>query len=343
MRLRRTLAIAIGLALAGSRLWGVPEEREGLLLGLRAAESYRTLWLTTSAGALSLEQEIEGILFPRGSRLCRLVIRSVRTVDPTSDTQESYNHVGLAVDCGETPLPEPKPEPAPGCSGGGELEILFAGPAVLSQRYVESSVCNFHTNYYQALTVFSTGSVVGQWSFDALSVISMEELGPGAAERLRRAAVDACKKLSEEDRSFLDIEDCAEVQGAEQWAISRDRGRWSVLGLTPGLRANDLLYVVPLDLPKSMVPANGLALPWEAVVRSVPDAEDAVTSPEGSLAVVMTPTAILRANAREGELELVEAVAPKQAGEVVTAVEWAAGPEVERWSEELKKRSRPAR
>src|SRR5437879_4109144 len=84
--------------------------------------------------------------------------------------------------------------------------------------------------------------------------------------------------------------------------IERGRGAWAVVGRTAGWMLNDLQYEILLRFRNPLLPLIGWPCPGARLAEAIPQARDALTSPDGHFAVVLETNAIATATVRDGQL-----------------------------------------
>jgi hypothetical protein len=79
----------------------------------------------------------------------------------------------------------------------------------------------------------------------------------------------------------------------DNWNIARDEGKWvAEIGKTFKYSGNNIKYILyntDLDLPQSIVSYNELCTSFSSIKNLIPDAEDAISSPDKEILGVFTP------------------------------------------------------
>ena len=84
-----------------------------------------------------------------------------------------------------------------------------------------------------------------------------------------------------------------------------------------------------------LLPLIGWPCPGARLAEAIPQARDALTSPDGHFAVVLETNAIATATVRDGQLYEITRIAEKDPKELAVGAEWASGSYVESWSTRL--------
>src|SRR4051812_38961932 len=72
----------------------------GFLLSLRGPSGYRTMWLTTSGGRLTVSRVLKKTIVPHGPKLCEIVLQRISTTYlQNTFPREPYAHAGIGVRC----------------------------------------------------------------------------------------------------------------------------------------------------------------------------------------------------------------------------------------------------
>jgi hypothetical protein len=312
----------------------------GALLGLQGPLGQRTLWIQTGVEGLASSREISGLVVPHGSRLCRLLLPTVKTTDPAYiGGSNEFQHAAFALDCGKGVTPA-RPEVVEGCSGGDYVDLLFVSSTHVSLNLLNDSECYGRTNSAQQLLVVPLAAMAGRVILELPETLPIEILGT-AKETLAHEAVRACRVLDPELRELLEVEDCSQAM-PDQWGIQRGRGEWVVIGRTSGWRTNDIEYSVSGALPAVVHAGARSALRPAAVIAGLPDAQDFVTSPDGAMALVLRPNDIQAAVVDDGRFVLGPVLAQKHPEERIISIEWATGRHVAIWEDLLERLPAPA-
>jgi hypothetical protein len=279
---------------------------------------------------LVLSQELQGLVVPHGSNLCRLMLSTMRTTpDPEwIGNPPVYEHAAVAVDCGKGVAELPS-EDSGGCWGRSTIELLFVSSSHVSLRQMDQSSCYGRPNQYNWLVVVPIDEMIGRWCVEPPSLLSLESLGP-AKEALRVAAIQACNSSDQDTRTYLELPDCTQAS-PQQWGIKRSRGEWEIVGRMSGWRSNYLDYSLRANLPSGVRAWTRNALSVAAVTAQAPDAQDFLTSPGDAFAVILRPDTIQAGSVRNGRLVLGDVLTRKDPQEGIISAEWATGRHVPMW------------
>jgi len=296
----------------------------GVLLGLRASdqdrqgrqgEHYRTLWLALEDQKLAPVLATNVIVFPRKSGFYELeVVRK---------KEEKKEEDFLIV---EHILGEEKQkdfEPSLASSSWEEKEgyihrrIHYIGNDYVSieETVKQTSVSDGSIKEESKLHIFTVDSLPG------MKAVKITDLaGPGALTPMEQGKQNLLEQLQVKQAGSAD---------EENFGLARKKGYWILKGRLSYPQNNVLVtadYDIDLLAPSQVVFYNQLNIPWSRVKNHVPNAIDALISPNKDLALVVTNKEIIvygmyQENLEEHPLERI----PLQEGEEVIMAEWALG------------------
>lgn len=105
-----------------------------------------------------------------------------------------------------------------------------------------------------------------------------------------------------------------------------------------GSNTNNITRYVELDgdIPKEITSFDDLCLPWKEIIKKIPFAKDAVSSPNKDLLAVLTPFEILVFEHPEKGLDKPVLRVRAESSEKIILSQWATGSYVKKWTEMLK-------
>ncbi|MHB1406887.1 MAG: hypothetical protein ACYCV0_15035, partial [Desulfitobacteriaceae bacterium] len=126
----------------------------------------------------------------------------------------------------------------------------------------------------------------------------------------------------------------------QNWGLVRKNGHWlfqSRIDYQSGGKPGYLDFNINLVPPSKLVSFDTLSLSWQTIKERVPDAVDAFTSPNRSLAVVATKARLYVYTINEGRLgsEPLTKLDLNE-GESVVMSEWATGFYVDNWEQSFR-------
>ena len=275
--------------------------RSVLLLGLRQdgadgeASAYRTLLVAGGPEPSDwLTAEGEGIVMPYRIDFWRLGVRDYRGTGGMIRLTGAWN-------ASRGDMPPPSPIPEGGNTGSVEERILFAG-----NRYIAIAR---RTN--------------GEWTHRMMEITDL------AQPRNLAAILSGTERqvyLETKADGKVGVSETAGPAGSGQWMFARKGGLWMAFGreLVAGNSA-ELAERQNLGFAfdSSLVAHNGLALDWKTIREVQPAAVDAVTSPIGNMAGILTDRKIVFYSMRNGGLDREMLELPLRQGETVIMAEWA--------------------
>ncbi|WP_206812526.1 hypothetical protein [Paradesulfitobacterium ferrireducens] len=321
----------------------------GVLLGLKtpspeagqkaSAYTYRTLWLAATNRHLHPILEDKDIFFPRLSGFWKLKVRRVEEGTKAEDLLLAYDV--------STKDPEAMPE---------ELKPVLGSLFWEGREGVLARSLNFVGNDFVSFEnsgsgVFDSRGVLGEsghsWfdnSFQVNPIDNLETrqgitLSDLAGERGTAAFSNASAQVLRALEQRPDLETGSSDQG-QNWGLVRKNGHWLLQGrlsYQSGGKPGYLDYNINLVPPSKLVSFDTLSLSWQTIKERVPDAVDAFTSPNRSLAVVATRTRLYVYAMNEGRLGSEPlAKLDLHEGETVVMAEWATGLYVDNWEQSFR-------
>lgn len=346
----RTLCLAsLVLTALGATVFGQqalrPSSPIGVLVGVHrradaAAKStapdpatLRTLWLESSG---ETSTTVPHLLVPRSTGFWRIELVSFCEEEPDFDPDDKPRGDALEVTEQLWAYPiEARPVIPQGqrcqsknvhCIDDHQKALFWVWPNFVSMEdFIELPGCGFS----MLSTVDHTMRRVE--SLDKPIAIS-EALGPTAQQRMQ-AAFDAAR---EADASVHGTE-CAQEATFQptSWRVIHETGDWHLEGWGNTHRNCDFGfdYTVATDLR----PVTGRTGSPPAAWRRVPGATDALASPDGRWALVITPTELLLTPSAMPGSPVSRAALSED--DSVVMVEWAVGNHINRWRRQVQTQS----
>ncbi|GIQ70220.1 hypothetical protein DUZ99_06320 [Xylanibacillus composti] len=119
------------------------------------------------------------------------------------------------------------------------------------------------------------------------------------------------------------------------WYIQRTDGRWGAVVIGDENTSN-ASAASTWELPQEVVTHDSLSVSREQIQSRQPDARDALESPTGELAAILTDSSLYLYAIQEGELDAAPLLAvPIREGEAIIMAQWAVDRYVPTWIEKL--------
>lgn len=303
----------------------------GLLLGLRAGHSYRTVWVVTNSRASAVQAYGPTIVVPRRSGFWQV---DVDTLHGGRARQVEQN-ILLAWPAGHK---RPRPVldtaevaycdgPEPPRAAGTGIEVLFVGPEHVAVRREFHDECGAYPNFVERLAVLPL-----EQTADAVGIESL--LGPRSRLALQRAATNWLEGIPPEDRDAY-----APVETAD-WGIVRGPSAWQVLGhLGP---STNIAQNAESTFPSTISPPATITGFLEPATTLAPDPAvlTVLVAPSGDLTVSLMRSGRLLIRRSRARTTVVTHVALAGVDSVVL-VQWATGRHVADWTRRLHEILRP--
>lgn len=246
---------------------------EALLLGFRNTNSdnqYRTIWVRIDNGEVKILRSINGIIFPRISGLWKMNVNEVK------DDSRNIYYQYLTVDNIEKNNQD-----------NNELKINEKQKQKIMVKYVSSNfiateVKTIHDDNNSKIDykVFPIDNIDNNKEIeigDIYSEITLEVYNKMYQEALKNAIRD-----SEDNEEYIKDVDYTD------FTVFRENGKWNLKGKVPSINAGSG-YDFDLDIAPSskLVNYDTLTVPWKIIKGAIPLINDAFTSPDGKVAVVI--------------------------------------------------------
>ena len=124
--------------------------------------------------------------------------------------------------------------------------------------------------------------------------------------------------------------------------LVRKQGRWTSVGRlhwsAEVVRGVEEYFDSSVEPPRRLVGHDQRAVPWDSVLARVPRANDAFTSPTRDLLVILERGKLHFFSIRDGRIDSAPMTVHGLIGGMkVIMIQWAVGPHVERWTQELQR------
>jgi len=293
----------------------------------------RTLWLESSGATTTT---VPHLLVPRSTGFWRIELVHFCGEEPDFDFDDKP--IGDALDVNEElwayPI-EARPVIPEGqtcqsknvhCVNDHQKALFWVWPNFVSMEDAfEPPGCGF--SMWSALD-YTMRRIE---SLDKPIAIS-EAIGPATQQRMQ-AAFDAARK---DDASSQGTE-CVQETAFQptSWRITHENGDWRLEGWanTHRLCGLGFDYTAATDLRPVTGPTGSPRAEW----RRVPGATDALASPDGRWAVVITPTQLLLIPSATPASPVAKAALSED--DSVVMVEWAVGSHINRWRRQVQAQS----
>lgn len=299
--------------------------------------AYRTLWLRTQDGKLQVGAEKTSLLVPREDGFWRVDVKhsayndfhedfiwinpppdSDAPVNPFLANKEGIDAFDVAILVKKQGI---ETEHGESCTGHSYRDILFIENQYLSVGLLNNQTCR------------GTGDSTGQ---NALQILSLENLEPVDLG----GTLSADNKLTFENTA-KNYKDTHPGRGSQSWgdlsgAIVRGPGHWMMKGHYPGAKNDYTNFEVPIAVPSNLVKHDVLTPEWDLIKKQIPEAIDALSSPNQETLIILTKTSLLSFTVDKGKISSQPTLQLllKHPMTIVMA-QWAEGQFVDNWSQEL--------
>ncbi len=294
-------------------------KKSGVLIGLRSIKkatsessspididySYRTLWICFRNNTLDTINQTQNIFLPRMSGFW--------TLESTRIKNDDYLNA--------FPF-------------GTQAQTL----SVPTSTYVQSKAITFAANDYISIakTVQNSTSLESDVTFSSsLQVLPIDNLNSKAAIKitqltstsggtaLKESAAAYANLQNNKSSSLKDVQD-------DNWGVFRKNGHWILQGRLNYMSADPkgvLDFLVPIVAPKILIGYDDLSPSWSSIQEKVPDAVDAISSPNKDILITLSNTILSiykLTNNQISPLPLAQVVL-QAGGEKLIMDQWALG------------------
>ncbi len=186
---------------------------------------------------------------------------------------------------------------------------------------------------------------VTMYGIGNLSNLEVRKKKINLIDLLEKKARTKIEELSKKYNKTLESDEFysnEQVIGAESLTLKRHEGRWQVqvplfaesTHQGNGSSAKYITKYIDADikLPESITSYDALCIDWNTIKQKIPQAKDAVSSPDKDMLAVLTPKELLIFLNPEKGIESPTVSIPTKEDESIILNQWATGKYVEKWS-----------
>ena len=303
-----------------------PVISQGLYLGLKTErndeenqrESYRTLWISSKGNELMPIKERKNIVIPRSQGIWVLEPKIYQ-----DSTKKSYYEY---FETKPLEYSEDKDSKVIDTSKIKEGSVVEKNINYVSADYiateVKSNIKDSPSNYYEVLPINNVNLGKG--------IEIQDLLGEEAKLMYEKAYNNILLQLSQPIKEALMTE-----LSYSNFSMYRNNGKWSLCGkvslINPSTDSYD--FTLNIKLKNNINENDTLVIPWKVLKGEIPLLVDAMTSLDGSMAVIILKNTIEIYKIEDGNLVIdsVRRIQLKE-GEKIIMSEWCEGSYVEKWA-----------
>lgn len=311
---------------------------QGILLGLKVPseddegelrEKYRTLWICTKSGQIQPIRENSNIIIPRTTGLWTLRTREiedsekniyVELLEPDSIEYNENNIADNATKESEETI----------IQNNTDIRLMIN---YIGNNYVaieeKSNISNINKSVYKVLPIDSAVTEKG---------IDIQDIFPSDASTFAKSYKSAYYKLESKKRA-----DYNEDVDYSNFTIYRTNGTWALKGRISDNNSNNQPIDFPLGIKinETLCSYDTLVIPWKVLKAEIPLLVDAYTSPDGTMAIVITTEEIEIYEIENGRLKdkPLSKINLKDKESVIMA-QWCEDSYVNKWDNVLSKRGK---
>lgn len=329
----------------------------------KQVEEYRTLWIFGDGKGVSCLEKKDSIIAPYGDKFVKLTSNSIVDSDASSISNNSNNFyskydnyynfsVVLSQDINDTKVELTKDSlkknylnTKDGEMGSAFISrtetILYAG-----NKYAAIKVSQFDTgggtyrSGYDDVKLYDINSLAKLG--DKKTGISLKSLlGSDADKNIKELSTKYNKNTS--DEGYVTSKDA--INDANL-CLNRSEGKWIVQaplcevyenqGNGSNYNTMQDLYNTDIAVPKALTSYDDLCVDWDTIQSKIPNAKDAVSSPNKDMLVVLTTNSLqVFANPEKGLNKPLVKI-PVSNMEKIVLNQWATGDYVNKWTKLIK-------
>lgn len=316
--------------------YGKSEISQGLYIGLKSPakqnqegnytrEEYRTIWISTNNGELQGVKQRQNIIFPRNDGIWMLQSQEYKV-----EERGIYYEYFSAM-------------PIEKINKLGK-NIIYDG--FVSQGKIVKKSINYVGNDYIACEVatneyFSESPVYQLLPIDNLDnkigIVIGDIFGVESNKVFKESYESTYESIDKTNKDKL-----SKFINYSNYTIIRNNGKWVLQGrISPVLSGGKAFdYLLNIKPNRALMNYDTLIIPWKVLKGEIPFLIDAYTSPNGSLAIIITKSELEIFKIKNGELEQGPIkVIPLKEGEKVIMSEWCEGAYVDKWDIVFKEKS----
>lgn len=341
-------------------------KNNGVLLGLKTEGSgsqkatYKTLWISNEKGNIAVSEGDNFITAPYGDTFYKLESQSFEAYKFSDDIKEEEKTKDAPLYSYDYKLNYDSIVSFPITS---KAKTLYNKADV--EKYIEKDGLPFQENSEELLYVgnkyvmtnakgFSTGGGTLKISSEKISLYDLANLGVTPVDIKPFLEGDFDKSIKDLKSKFDEIKDTGNDMMSlkntideKNIILGRSEGKWKSYAplmeiyhhegngsySTAILEKKEL----PLNVSTKLTVQDSLSLPFEKIKELVPEAVDAVSSPDGSMVVVLTNNKIfVFSNSADQVLKLMRTVNVDKSYSIILN-QWATGSYTSAWTEKLGK------
>jgi len=348
--------VLIGLSTATTK----DDNEEGI--GGKAAHTYTSYWIYSEDGKIATKKKKDALVTPVGDNFYELYNDSIELKEKNEniDSEDfylkySYYYNFKAINSNIL---------------GQERKGIFTEKS-FQEEYLEDNGLNpfnFHVewpiyvgNKYVSIMTddYITGGGTFRSGFNAMQFYNIESLGDSSKRQektklfdmlskaqqneLIKIAEDFKSKNSNNNDEEFDFIKKKRVMDLDNLVLKRKRGRWTisipVFNEFTHEGNGSWFYTVEDyvdyegDVPEALVSHDSLCLKWEEILEAIPEAVDAVSSPNEDLLIVLTNNKLMVFNNPAEGLENAAVTIDIDGNQQIVVNQWAVGDYATKWSE----------
>ena len=331
-------------------------ETTGMLIGLRTdheddTSTYRELWFVMENGSLKYKGESDSLLVPTEEGLIKIVPMQYK--DPTLWYNAEINYLAAVV------LPEDESVYQKEFKSYEELQLgsIYEDNRSTKILYLnrELAVLKISSNY--ALKGARAGGSYSvekdvyvkklkEFNDDENKVSISEIFGTAMNEevdKIKEMTISADEIIEGNKKVFYSdfIDSIENITDDLSWGIMRNNRIWNTFIAKKWEELNFNIYCtnyVPyfVQVPdNSIVTNNELSLEWDIIKSKIPEAEDAISSPEKGILAVFCPDSLYVYSNPSKSMNKPKFKIKLNENETLIMSEWISEEELEKWDEQL--------
>lgn len=306
--------LLLGLSYEKKSTYKIPNAKEDEQM----EGAYRTLWISSNNKNLNDIYETSDLFVPRKTGFWKVGVKR--------EIKDEYVQDNLFAYPVESSMPNKK-------------QFWNNGTGFISKSIL-SVANNYISTEWNGLGYFKTSNTL--WRMDNLKVLSLDNiqedngfkisdvLGSNGKEALISSGINAFYSESKDRREKLQ-----KVPKEDSFAAVRSEGHWILKGRlnnenSINNEATD--FTIDSNLSTKLFVYDDLKFNWSTIREKVPNASDAVTSPNKEFTIILSPNKLFVYILNDNKLSdtPIKEVSLND-GEKVVMVEWAVGDKVDIW------------
>lgn len=328
----------------------------------KTLEKYRSLWIYGNGSNIAYSEIKDGIIAPYGNNFIKLKTESL--VVPTLSDQSSDNfyskyssYYNFSVVLSQSTSENKK------LLTKDTLDKLYLNSQEgdMGGSYISrTETIQYAGNKYAAvkISVYATGGGTYRSSFDDIKLYDIKDLSDLGAKRasinlknllgsdvntkLKTLSESYNKSETSAANSLVKVKDSIDDTNL---TLKREAGKWTVQAPLYELYTHEgngsnfniikNLYDANINVPDSITSYDTLCVDWNTIKNKIPDAKDAVSSPNKDMLVVLTNTDLKVFIHPEKGLDKPIKTLAVDKNERIVLNQWATGNYVSKWTKAL--------